>query len=54
MVKGDLKPLFSPLMPLVLGSEGAGIIDQLGSGASNVKIGDEVFFRPTNPTGLRR
>jgi len=47
MVKGDLKPLFSPPMPLLLGSEGAGIIEQLGSGVTNVNIGDEVFFRPT-------
>ena len=45
IVKGDLKPLFSLPLPLLLGSDGAGIIEQIGAGVSDYKIGDAVFFR---------
>jgi len=45
IVMGDLKPLFSPPLPLLLGSDGAGIIEQTGSGVSDFKVGDAVFFR---------
>lgn len=32
---------------LVLGSDGAGIIDAIGEGVSNVKVGDEVVINPS-------
>lgn len=44
-VKGDLKALFKPPFPLLLGSDGAGIVEQVGTGVSRFKVGDEVFFR---------
>ncbi len=42
---GDLKALIKPPFPIMLGSDGAGIIESIGEGVSNFKIGDEVFFR---------
>lgn len=32
---------------LVLGSDGAGIVDAIGEGVTNVKVGDEVVINPT-------
>ena len=45
IVKGDLKPLFRPALPQLLGSEGAGVIAQLGRDVTGFAIGDEVYFR---------
>lgn len=45
IVKGGLKFLTKPQFPLILGSDGAGIIVDIGSKVSNFKLGDEVFFR---------
>ena len=42
---GDLKALIKPPFPLMLGSDGAGIIESIGADVSNFKIGHEVFFR---------
>ncbi len=44
-VKGDLKALFKPPFPLLLGSDGAGVIEQIGEGVAGFKVGDKVFFR---------
>jgi len=44
-VNGDLKALFKPPFPLMLGSDGAGVVKGIGAGVSKFKIGDEVFFR---------
>ncbi|RXI96586.1 NAD(P)-dependent alcohol dehydrogenase [Anaerobacillus alkaliphilus] len=32
--------------PLIIGSDGAGIIDSIGEGVSNVQVGDEVMINP--------
>ncbi len=45
IAKGDLKALLKFPFPIMLGSDGAGIIEQLGDGVSDFKVGDEVFFR---------
>lgn len=37
-----------PTLPLILGSDIAGVVEQVGSGVSNVAVGDEVFG-VTNP-----
>lgn len=44
-VNGDLKALIKPSFPIMLGSDGAGIVESIGAGVSNFQIGDEVFFR---------
>jgi len=44
-VNGDLKALIKPAFPIMLGSDGAGIVESIGEGVSNFQIGDEVFFR---------
>lgn len=33
--------------PLILGSDGAGIVEKLGSGVTNVTVGDEVIINPS-------
>lgn len=33
--------------PLIIGSDGAGIIDAVGDGVENVKVGDEVIINPS-------
>jgi zinc-binding alcohol dehydrogenase/oxidoreductase len=33
--------------PLILGSDGAGVIDAIGEGVVNIKIGDEVMINPS-------
>ena len=44
-VKGDLKALFKPPFPLMLGSDGAGVVESVGVGVSEFQVGDEVYFR---------
>ena len=44
MVQGDLKAMIKLPFPIILGSDGAGIIEGFGSDVSEFKIGDEVFF----------
>lgn len=44
-LKGDLKALVKNRFPLMLGSDGAGIVGQVASDVSGPKVGDEVFFR---------
>lgn len=44
-VNGDLKALIKPAFPIMLGSDGAGIVESIGEGVSEFKIGDEVYFR---------
>lgn len=45
IVKGDLKPLFKAKFPLRLGSDGAGIIEGLGTDIIGFEVGDSVYFR---------
>ncbi|PCJ22906.1 MAG: NADPH:quinone reductase [SAR86 cluster bacterium] len=45
MVHGDLKALIKLKFPLVLGSDGAGVIEEVGAGVTEFNVGDEVFFR---------
>src|SRR5699024_2002775 len=33
--------------PIVLGSDGAGVVDQIGANVKNVEIGDEVIINPS-------
>ncbi len=33
--------------PLIIGSDGAGIIDSVGSGVENIRVGDEVIINPS-------
>ncbi len=35
--------------PLVIGHEASGVVDALGEGVTNVKVGDRVAIEPTNP-----
>ncbi len=44
-VNGDIKALFNPGFPIILGGDGAGIIEQVGEGVSQFSVGDEVFLR---------
>ncbi len=44
-VKGDLKALFKPPFPLMLGSDGAGIVESVGADVSEFQPGDAVYFR---------
>jgi len=44
-VRGDLKALVKFEFPLMLGSDGAGTIEEVGAGVSGFDVGDEVFFR---------
>lgn len=41
--------LFSDAMPMVMGHEGAGIVEALGEGVTEVKVGDEVAVHPVMP-----
>jgi len=51
-VLGELKPLIKPAFPLLLGSDGAGVVAELGDGVQAFDIGDEVYFRtPLMQTG---
>lgn len=45
IVQGDLKALLKLQFPLKLGSDGAGIVEEIGSDVSGFEPGDEVFFR---------
>ena len=37
--------------PLVIGHEASAVVDALGEGVTNVKVGDRVAIEPTNPCG---
>ena len=51
-VLGELKPLVKPAFPLLLGSDGAGVVEALGEGVEGFETGDEVYFRtPLMATG---
>jgi NADPH:quinone reductase-like Zn-dependent oxidoreductase len=43
IVQGDLQAFIPTALPLVPGCEGAGIVEQLGTGVETLKVGDEVF-----------
>ena len=42
---GDLKRMIPLQFPIILGSDGAGIVQSIGSDVTRVKAGDEVYFR---------
>ena len=44
-VNGNLKALFKPPFPLMLGSDGTGIVESVGEGVTKWQVGDEVYFR---------
>lgn len=45
IMAGKMKPLLPLKPPFVLGSDGSGIIEKVGSGVSDFAPGDEVYFR---------
>ena len=49
MVQGDLRRPF----PVILGHEGAGIVEELGPGVSTVQPGDHVILNWVNPIEQR-
>jgi NADPH:quinone reductase-like Zn-dependent oxidoreductase len=44
--EGHLKEMLHHTFPLVLGWDVSGVVEALGSGATRLKVGDEVFSRP--------
>lgn len=44
--EGYLKEMLHHTFPLVLGWDLSGVVESLGSGLTNLKVGDEVFSRP--------
>jgi propanol-preferring alcohol dehydrogenase len=40
-----------PALPVVMGHEGAGVVDALGEGAANVAVGDRVLLLPSETCG---
>jgi len=45
IMKGELKPIIHFSFPMRLGSDGAGIIEEVGSAVNDFNVGDEVYFR---------
>jgi len=49
---GDLRFLISRNFPLVLGSDGAGVVKDIGKDVTRFKPGDQAYFRiPKNQDG---
>jgi NADPH:quinone reductase len=45
-------PQFRPELPFVLGFDGAGVVDMVGSDVESVRSGDRVFMRVNQMTGM--
>ena len=45
ILDGEMRALMSFVFPLISGSDGAGVVSQVGSEVTRFKPGDRVFFR---------
>src|SRR3712207_4660329 len=57
VVEGQWAPIQDPegtLLPYVLGHENAGWVEEVGSGVTNVSVGDTVILHPLMTCGLCR
>src|SRR5579862_5578474 len=44
LASGDWRPM-PATFPMVLGADGAGVVEKLGAGASKFSVGDDLFFQ---------
>src|SRR3712207_4422096 len=57
VIEGQWAPIHDPdatLLPYVLGHENAGWVEEVGSGVTNVELGDTVILHPLMTCGLCR
>ena len=54
IIEGQWAEAMSPELPYVLGHENAGWVQEVGSGVTNVAVGDTVILHPTPTCGLCR
>ncbi len=52
IINGDWAEAMSPELPYVIGHENAGWVHEIGSGVSNVAVGDTVILHPQPSCGL--
>ena len=54
IIEGQWEQAMGPDLPYTLGHENAGWVHEIGSGVTNVKVGDTVILHPTPTCGLCR
>ncbi len=54
IIEGQWADAMAPTLPYILGHENAGWVHEVGSGVSNVGVGDTVILHPTPTCGLCR
>jgi NAD+-dependent secondary alcohol dehydrogenase Adh1 len=54
IIEGQWAEAMAPELPYVLGHENAGWVQEIGSGVTNVAVGDTVILHPTPTCGLCR
>ena len=54
IIEGQWEQAMSPPLPYTLGHENAGWVHEVGSGVTNVQVGDTVILHPTPTCGLCR
>ncbi len=54
IIEGQWEQAMGPALPYTLGHENAGWVQEVGSGVTNVKVGDTVILHPTPTCGLCR
>ncbi|MEP7334008.1 MAG: NAD(P)-dependent alcohol dehydrogenase, partial [Terracoccus sp.] len=54
IIEGQWDAAMSPTLPYTIGHENAGWVEQIGSGVTNLEVGDTVILHPTPTCGLCR
>ena len=54
IIEGQWDAAMAPTLPYTIGHENAGWVEQIGSGVTNLEVGDTVILHPTPTCGLCR